>query len=136
MSLTDAWQALADAVKTAIPGLSCTGYEPADPVAPALFPVLPEAGTYTAVIWPPTVDMAVTVRLLVAKLDGEVATGNLLPYLDPTGAQSVKAAIEDDKTLGGTVESATVTGWSSAGEITYPSASYLGVDFTVELLIS
>lgn len=137
MSLVDVWQALADAGAAGLPDVNCTAYEPADPTVPALFPVLPDNGTYTNTLYPPTVDFTVTLRLLVVALGGsDVATGNLLPYADPTGPQSVRAAIAADPTLGGLVDDATVTGWSAAGEIVYPSATYLGVDFTVALMVT
>lgn len=137
MSLVDIWQALADAGAAGLPAVNCTPFEPAVPTPPALFPILPESGTYIAAFQgDETVDFTVTVRLVLCQLDQSVATENLLPYIGPAGSNSVKAALEADPTLGGTVESISMTGWSGAGTVTYGSVEYLACDFTADILAS
>lgn len=59
---------------------------------------------------------------LQTKLDG---------YLDLSGTASIKATIETDRTLSGTVQDAIVTGWSEYGEIEANGIMSIGCRFTV-----
>ncbi len=76
------------------------------------------------------------VVLLAAALDQGFARGQdtLDAYLNETGTSSVKAAIEGDKTLGGTVDDCTVLRWHDYGQIVVNGVSYLGVIFDVEVI--
>lgn len=54
-------------------------------------------------------------------------------YLDESGTYSLKAAIEGDKTLGGTVDTLHVAGWRDYGMIEWVGIPYLGVRVDVEV---
>lgn len=84
-----------------IAGLTGYAIEPASPKYPAAWPFLAEP----AADYDQTHDGGMTwhFRLTVALAASEQghAQTNLMPYLAPTGAKSIKAAIEGDPTLGG-----------------------------------
>lgn len=54
-------------------------------------------------------------------------------YLDETGASSIKAAIEGDLTLGGTVDWVHVARWRDYGIVDVNGVEYWGVTFDVEV---
>ena len=54
-------------------------------------------------------------------------------YLDNSGTYSLKAAIEGDKTLGGTVDTLHVSGWRDYGVIEWVGVTYLGARVDVEV---
>lgn len=74
-----------------------------------------------------------TVRLLVARASERAAQGALDAYLAPTGAGSVKAAIEGDITLGGIVDATRVTRATGYGVYEVGGVPYLGCDFAIEV---
>lgn len=78
-----------------------------------------------------TVDFSVLV--LVSRADDRSAQKSLDAYITPTGTSSIKAAIEADRTLGGEVSSAAVTGWGEPQEVELAGVSYLAVEFMVEV---
>tara|TARA_R110000744_G_scaffold90126_2_gene175048 strand:- start:222 stop:548 length:327 start_codon:yes stop_codon:yes gene_type:complete len=55
-------------------------------------------------------------------------------YCDPTGSQSVKLAIESDKTLSGEVYDLRVERSSGMGSIIINDQNYLAAEFTVTVL--
>lgn len=61
-------------------------------------------------------------REMQRKLDG---------YCQPTGSQSVKAAIESNRTLSGEVYDVVVVSSNSIGSITINDQTYLAAEFTV-----
>lgn len=75
----------------------------------------------------------VEVLILAAPLGKGVerAQQALDAYLLDTGAESVKAAIEADATLGGVVSDCIVTGWTDYGEVEINGQSYLGATLAV-----
>ena len=73
------------------------------------------------------------VRVLVARTEERAAQIYLSEYAAPSGARSVKAAIEADPSLLGTAMTTRVTGANGIGSYDYGDVSYLGVDFTVEV---
>jgi hypothetical protein len=70
----------------------------------------------------------------VSRADDRGGQAKLLPYLDSSGATSVRAAIEADVTLGGTVHWARVTGWERIGQWEYGGVQYYGAQAVVEVL--
>jgi hypothetical protein len=73
--------------------------------------------------------------VLLLALEGTLRTGQdkLDAYLATSGADSVKAAIEGDPTLGGIVSFAHVTSAEGYGEYTFNELSYVGVKFKVQV---
>lgn len=61
-------------------------------------------------------------REMQRKLDG---------YIQPTGSQSVKAAIESDRSLSGEIYDLRVASSNSIGSITINDQTYLAAEFTV-----
>ena len=61
-------------------------------------------------------------REMQRKLDG---------YCQPTGSQSVKAAIESNRTLSGEVYDVVVVSSNSIGSVTINDQTYLAAEFTV-----
>lgn len=73
------------------------------------------------------------VTLVVARADARAAQNQLDSFVAPTGAGSVKAAIEADRTLGGTVNTCRVTQVANYSMVDTLDVPYLAVDFTVEV---
>lgn len=73
------------------------------------------------------------VLLLVGFADLGAAQAALDPYIDATGASSVRAAIAADQTLGGTVAYARVASAGGYGTFAYNDIAYLGLRFAVEV---
>ncbi|MHB8409840.1 MAG: hypothetical protein ACYDHY_17435 [Acidiferrobacterales bacterium] len=77
-----------------------------------------------------------TVTLLVSRWDAARAQHAIDPYIDTTGAQSVHAAIEADRTLGGACDDATVQQVTNYGPATYAGVQYLAVEWLIEAITS
>lgn len=75
-----------------------------------------------------------TVRVLVARASERAAQRALFGYTSGTGAKSIKAAIESDKTLGGAADTVRVTSAGNLGVYAYGEADYMGAEFTVEVI--
>ncbi len=74
------------------------------------------------------------VRVYVGNVTDQGSQTLLDSYLDPTGSQSVKEAIESDRTLGGTVQDLHVTGASGAQQFALEGQPImLGSEWTVEV---
>ncbi len=74
------------------------------------------------------------IMLLVSSASEDQAWADLEPYIDPTGASSVKAAV--DGTLGGNADWARVGQVGKAGRVTFNRAPYWGLTFPVEVYVS
>ena len=61
-------------------------------------------------------------------------TAETTTFSSGTGAQSIKAAIESDRTLGGAADSVRVTSAGNIGIYGYGEADYLGIEFAVEVI--
>jgi hypothetical protein len=81
-------------------------------------------------------DLAFRVLVLVGVQDDAGAQGKLDAYLAGSGASSIKAAVEADPDLGGTVHYVTVEGASDYGLHDFGGTSYFGAAFTVTCGVS
>lgn len=72
-----------------------------------------------------------TVILIVGRAAERTMQRKLDSYLQPTGAQSVKSAVESDRTLAGEVQDLRVESAQSVGSITINDQTYLAAEFTV-----
>ena len=72
-----------------------------------------------------------TVTVVVGRAAEREMQRKLDAYCQPTGSQSVKAAIESNRTLSGEVYDVVVTNSSSIGSITINDQTYLAAEFTV-----
>lgn len=71
-----------------------------------------------------------TVSVIVGRVAERVAQARLDSYIS-TGAGSVKAAIESDKSLGGSAYDVKVTEMTNIGAVQLGDATYLACDFAV-----
>ena len=72
-----------------------------------------------------------TVILVVGRAAERTMQRKLDAYLQPTGTQSVKSAVESDRTLAGEVYDLRVESAQSVGSITINDQTYLAAEFTV-----
>lgn len=74
-----------------------------------------------------------TVTVAVANPAEDLGEYDLDDYLDPTGAKSVRAAVETDDTLGGVAHFARVAGVQDYDDIEIGGVPYIGAVFLVEV---
>lgn len=79
-------------------------------------------------------DWTIPVRVYVSRADDDAGQDALDAYLAPTGAVSVKAAIEGDGTLGGIVDSTRVTRFRGYGNYEIGGIMYLGGEWVCEVM--
>lgn len=72
-----------------------------------------------------------TVTVVVGRTSERTAQSKLDAYSDPSGASSIKAAIESDKTLGGASQTLRVTRTNGNSVVQVGDAIYAAVEFTV-----
>lgn len=119
----------------AIPDVQVSAYMLAAPTPPAIH-VLPEEITYDAAMRRGLDTWQMTVQAFVGVVSDVGAQKRLDLMLAPTGANSVKAAVEADRTLGGKCDDlrvARATGYqvySLAGQ----QGAVLGCEWTVEII--
>lgn len=71
--------------------------------------------------------------VLLISFKGDTQTTDALDgYLAQSGATSVKAAVEGDRTLGGAAADCRVVDATNYGEYTFGQQTYVGVTFNVE----
>lgn len=116
-------------------GLNANAVEPSSITPPAAWPFLRQpAATYDQ-----TFDGSMTwffsIYVLVGASSDQHAQTNLMPYLAPSGAKSVKAAIEADPSLGGLPDVyAVVTGVESVGGYELGGVRYTGAVLLCQVL--
>ena len=76
----------------------------------------------------------ITVRVYVPRATDRAGQDKLDGYVSPTGASSIKAALEADKTLGGVIDDLHVPGMSGYGFYEVGGVVYMGAEFTVSVL--
>lgn len=115
-----------------ISGLTATAVAPATVNVPAAY-IVPGSIDFDQTMGRGSDLLNFSVVLLVAQATTELAQSDLDAYLVGSGAQSVKAAIEGDGTLGGAAQWTRVTRVSVYGLIEHQGVSYLGAKFDVEV---
>jgi hypothetical protein len=80
-------------------------------------------------------DLDLIVNVFVQWGDNRAAWSRLTPFLAPTGASSLVAAVNADPTLGGLVDSTRLGQPRNPGPYTYGATRYLGAEFPVEVLL-
>ena len=131
--------AIRDGIKTrleTIPGLRCHDTVPDSVMPPAVVvrPSPEQFATYDVALGGVR-NLLFEVTLVVSKAWDRTAQDTLDSYIDPTGANSVYAAMEAGPTLGGIVADAYVRSASNYGMITWGTTAYLGCDFLVEVMV-
>lgn len=72
-----------------------------------------------------------TVSVIVGRAAEREAQRRLDAYISPSGASSVKAGVESDRTLSGECQDLVCTGVNSVGSITINDQTYLAAEFQV-----
>jgi len=70
-----------------------------------------------------------TVTVVVGRVSERTSQSSLDAYCSPTGASSVKLAVESDRTLGGAAYDCVVTTMRNYGSITVAENTYLAAEF-------
>jgi hypothetical protein len=113
-----------------ISGLRTSALIP-DAPQPPIAVVIPNAISYDTTFHRGFDTYTYTITLIVGRQSDRTAQTTLDGYCDPTGATSVKTAIESDKTLGGNAQTLRVTDMSTYGSMTIADTVYLIADFSV-----
>ena len=113
-----------------ISGLRTAAFVPDEP-KPPIAVVFPENVLFDTAFARGLDTYTFTVQVIVSKVSDRNAQSNLDGYCNPDGPQSVKAAIESDRTLGGTVSDLRVTEARDYRAATINENTYLTVTFAV-----
>jgi len=76
-----------------------------------------------------------TIQLVVTRMAERRAQERLDLYSEPRGEQSVKSAIESDRTLGGNASDVRVESRPSVGSLQVNDQDYLAADFSVVVYV-
>jgi hypothetical protein len=128
-TITEVKEGLANRLAT-ITGLRAFAYQPDQLNAPIAFSLL-ENISFHRTMRTALTEMTFTVTVIVCKADSRAAQSQVDPYVSATGAYSIKAAIEGDRTLGGKVDDLIVNSAGGYQIISAEDADYLSVDFNV-----
>lgn len=128
-TVTEVKEGLATRLDT-ITGLRAFAYQPDQLNAPIAFPMLDNI-LYHRTMRTALTEMSFTVTVIVCKADSRSAQKQVDPYVSASGASSVKAALEGDRTLGGKVDDLIVTSAGGYQIINAEDGDYLSVDFSV-----
>jgi len=71
------------------------------------------------------------ITVVVGRASDRASERALFEYLNPSGARSIRAALEQDKTLGGFVQTLVVTRGGNMQPVIFGEVTYISVDFTV-----
>jgi hypothetical protein len=129
-SVTDLRTALATAMAT-IPNLRTSATVP-DAPRPPVAVVMPDRIAYDVNANRGADRFFFTIMLLVGRADDRAAQNKLDAFL--VGANSIKAAVEADRTLGGTANTCRVTEMSNYASMNVGETVYLAAQFTVEVV--
>ncbi|WP_307869004.1 hypothetical protein [Umezawaea beigongshangensis] len=132
MDVTAVFQGLAEAVDT-IPGLNCHPFLP-DSISPPTFAPVDLEIAYNTTFGNRVEFNPVRCRLLLSRADDKSGQRKLQQYLAASGPKSVKAAIEADRTLGGTCDSLHVMTVTGYGWYEHAGTQYLGAQWDVRVI--
>lgn len=94
----------------------------------------PERIEYDTTYGAGRVTLTIPVRVYASRASERAGQDRLDGYLASSGASSVKAAIESDRTLGGACESVQVPIMREYGTYTFNAVEYLGFEVEVEVV--
>lgn len=113
-----------------ISGLRAFDYQPEQLNPPVAFPVI-ESVEYHAAMGGGDVQMRFNVFVIVGRYLDRVAHANLDGFLSYSGATSLRAALEGDRTLGGVAQTLIVDSATSISSLTVADADFLQVACSV-----
>lgn len=115
-----------------ITGLRTSAFQPEQLNTPLAFPIL-NTVTYHKAMGGGDVTMDWTVTVLVGRYTDRTAFATLDGFLSYSGATSVRAAIESDKTLGGVCQTLVVSSAADISSVDAADAEFLQIQFTVQV---
>jgi hypothetical protein len=124
---------VATGIKTAlatISGLRAYSYQPEQLNPPIGFPVL-NTVNYHGAMNGGLVTMDWTIQVVVGRWVDRVAHSTLDGYLSYSGASSIRAALEADKTLGGVVQNLILPSSSNISALEQDDAEFLQISSTL-----
>jgi hypothetical protein len=128
-SITDLRTAIATNLAT-ISGLRTSPTLPDNPNPPIAL-VTPISVSFDDVFRRGMQTYTFVVSVIVGRVDERTAQNKLDAFVSSTGSQSIKLAVESDKTLGGNAFDSRVTEMRNYGELTIGDVIYLSAEFTV-----
>jgi hypothetical protein len=131
MSITQIRTALATNLSI-IPGLRTAAEVPDNPNPPIAIVNL-DSVTYDQAYAKGMTNYNFTITVVVGRAVEREAQRKLDGYITP-GANSVKNAVESDKTLGGFAYDCRVVSLNSVGSLTISDTTYLAADFSVTVI--
>ena len=114
-----------------VPGLRAYDYQPDQVNPPFAWPTLDEIRYHQTGFQSGGVVMDFTITIVLQRASERTAQDKLDQYVAWDGAQSVRAAIEADKTLGGVCDDLIVNSASNFTSIDANDTLYLTMDFRV-----
>ena len=105
-----------------------------DQVNPPIAVIIPERVTYDEAYARGLVVYTFIVQVVVGKVSERTAQNRLDGFVNPTGATSIKAAIEADKSLGGVVFDSRVTEMTTYTVVQIGDIAYLSCEFRITVL--
>jgi hypothetical protein len=115
-----------------ITGLRTSTYQPEQLNTPLAFPTL-NTVTFHKAMGGGDVTMDWTITVLVGRYTDRTAFATLDGFLSFSGATSVRAAIESDKTLGGVCQTLVVSSAADISSVNAADAEFLQIQFTVQV---
>jgi hypothetical protein len=116
-----------------IAGLRSSWFVPDNPTPPIAI-VVPERVDFDTAMRRGLDTYTFRVLVIAQRASERNAQSTLDTFCDPTGATSVKAAIESDRTLGGTANDCRVTDLTDYGPLTVGETQYLAATFSVTVI--
>ena len=113
-----------------ITGLRTSATMP-DAINPPIAIVVPEGITFDSAMARGMDEYSFTIMVIVGRADARTSQSKVDDFCNPTGAGSVKTAIESDRTLGGAAQTLRVTEMRSYTSITAGDVVYLAAEFAV-----
>jgi len=116
-----------------ITGLNVYDKAPGTVTVPAAFPIPVPPIEYDETESSDVTDYRLQIKLLVQLSTATYAQEDLDPYLSPSGAMSIRGAINGDGTLGGFADWTRVSRCSKYGLVEHGGVQYIGAEFDVEV---
>lgn len=105
-----------------------------DQINPPVAVVMPTSITYdTAFARTGGDEYEFSVMVIVGRVDERMAQNKLDAYCSGTGSQSIKAAIESNRTLGGKAFDCRVTSLRNYNQVSVADVTYLAAEFVVQV---
>lgn len=131
MTISDLRDGLAANIST-ISGLRTSAFVPDNPTPPIAI-VVPNRIDFDTANRRGLDSITFDVLVIANRQSERSAQTTLDAYCSPTGSQSIKAAIESDRTLGGKANDLRVTEMSNYGPLSIGETQYLAATFSVSV---